>query len=632
MKFRLLLGIAIFSISLSAPGYLQAQALTGSKTIGAGGDYASLAAAITDMNTKGVSGSLTFLINSDLTETGLHEITTTTLAGANKLLIKPAAGKTPVITFGSLTSSGNGGNACLAVSGTSTNVGNITIDGSNTDGGATRDLTFAINDGTAGRYVIRLNGETDNITIKNLKIQTNAMMATASSGTRTYGIYSVASSTAAADNLTITNCQIGSSAASFYYGIYKPDGGTIPFGNSLNISNNIIYAQHKGMSVWGTDGISNINNNSVSVIGHPTGAYVQNSINGIYVESWKGTLNVFNNKIITLKAKALTQTSAKPLYGILVYYATGTGITGQTANVYNNFISDFSYTGDASTLTTNPSEIDGIAVDATDQTVNVYYNTVYINGENITTNPTAGIRVYDDAGLSANLKNNIVVNAVNNEISYAVYADPIVNGCLKSSDYNDFFVVGAKANLAYYNGVKQNTLAGWKTATGKDANSININPVATLGAAGQLTSVVDLHWVSKPAASFAGTQIALVLKDIDGDTRSTSKPYMGADEGASLTAVQKQDDICPDMFSLNQNYPNPFNPVTVISFNLKEASDVSLKVYDILGREAATLVNSNLTSGIYTVNFDASKLASGVYIYTLKAGKFIQTRTMILNK
>lgn len=629
MKFRLLLGIAIFSISLSAPGYLNAQALTGSKTIGAGGDYASLAAAITDMNTKGVSGSLTFLINSDLTETGVHEITTTTLNGTNKLVIKPAAGKTPTVSFTALTTSGNGGNAGLAVSGATTNVGFITIDGSNTDGGTTRDMTFSLNDATGGRYGIRLNGETDNVTIKNLKIIPAAFMATTSSGSRTYGIYAVASATAAADNLTITNCQIGSNTTAFYYGVYKPDGGSFPYGSTLNISGNNIFAQHKGMSIWGSDGISNINNNSVSIIGHPTGAYVQNSINGIYAESWKGTLNIFNNKAVTLKAKAVTQTSLKPLYGILVYYASGSGITGQTANVYNNFVSDFSYTGDASTLA---SEIDGIALDALDQIVNAYHNTVYLNGEAITSNPCSGIRVYDDAGMQADVKNNIIVNTVNHDSAYAIYCNPIVNGCLKTSDYNNLFVAGANANLGNYNGTKTKTLAAWKTASAKDANSININPASPFGGSGQLTSVTDLHWTSKPSASFAGTPIAAVTKDIDGDTRSTSKPYMGADEGAPLTAVQKQEDICPDMFSLNQNYPNPFNPATVISFNLKEASDVSLKVYDILGKEAATLVNGNLTSGIYTVNFDASKLASGVYIYTLKAGRFIQTRTMILNK
>ena len=632
MKFRLLLGITLLGLSLLIPTSLNAQALSGSKTVGTGGDYATLAAAVTDLNTKGVSGTLTLLINSDLNETGVHEITTTTLTGANKLIIKPSAGKTPVVSFASLTTSGNGGNACLAVSGATTNVGNITIDGSNTDGGTTRDMTFAINDGTAGRYVIRLNGETDNITIKNLKIQTTAMMATTASGSRTYGIYSVASSTAAADNLTITNCLIGSSSSSFYYGIYKPDGGTIPYGSTLTVANNVVYAQHKGMSIWGTDGISNINNNSVSIIGHPTGAYVQNSINGIYVESWKGTLNVFNNKIVTLKAKAVTQTAAKPLYGILVYYATGTGVTGQTANVYNNFISDFSYAGDATTTTTYPSEIDGIAVDATDQTVNVYHNSVYLNGENITANPTAGIRIYDDAGLSANVKNNIVVNTVNNDISYAIYVDPIVNGCLKSSDYNDLFAAGANTNLGYYNGVKQKTIAAWKTASAKDANSININPASPFGGAGQLTSITDIHWTSKPSASFAGTPIALVTKDIDGETRSTTKPYMGADEGAALTSVKKQDGVNPEKFALNQNYPNPFNPSTIITFSLNEASQVTLKVYDMLGREAATLVNDNLKEGSYSVSFNASKLASGVYVYTLKAGTFTESRTMILNK
>lgn len=88
----------------------------------------------------------------------------------------------------------------------------------------------------------------------------------------------------------------------------------------------------------------------------------------------------------------------------------------------------------------------------------------------------------------------------------------------------------------------------------------------------------------------------------------------------------------PNEFSISQNYPNPFNPATTIKFAVPTASKVVLKVYDILGTEVATLVNSNLTSGNYEVNFDASKLASGVYVYTINAGSFTATKKMMLMK
>jgi len=84
-------------------------------------------------------------------------------------------------------------------------------------------------------------------------------------------------------------------------------------------------------------------------------------------------------------------------------------------------------------------------------------------------------------------------------------------------------------------------------------------------------------------------------------------------------------------YSLNQNYPNPFNPSTVINYWLKTAEFVTLKVYDVLGREVATLVNGYQNPGTHNVNFNASTLSSGIYIYTIRAGnKLTQSKKMIL--
>jgi hypothetical protein len=85
-------------------------------------------------------------------------------------------------------------------------------------------------------------------------------------------------------------------------------------------------------------------------------------------------------------------------------------------------------------------------------------------------------------------------------------------------------------------------------------------------------------------------------------------------------------------FRLAQNYPNPFNPTTNISYVLPRAENVSLKIYDVLGREVATLVNEAKAQGAYTVPFNASNLASGVYFYKLQAGSFVQTKKMMLVK
>jgi hypothetical protein len=88
----------------------------------------------------------------------------------------------------------------------------------------------------------------------------------------------------------------------------------------------------------------------------------------------------------------------------------------------------------------------------------------------------------------------------------------------------------------------------------------------------------------------------------------------------------------PEDFGLKQNYPNPFNPVTNFEFYIAEKKFVSLKIYDLLGREIALIVNSELKAGIYKAEFNASHLPSGVYFYRLSAGNFSQTKRMVLIK
>jgi hypothetical protein len=87
-----------------------------------------------------------------------------------------------------------------------------------------------------------------------------------------------------------------------------------------------------------------------------------------------------------------------------------------------------------------------------------------------------------------------------------------------------------------------------------------------------------------------------------------------------------------DSYNLSQNYPNPFNPSTKIDYKIEEPGLVQLKVYNVLGVEVATVVNAQQNSGNYTVGFDAARLSSGVYFYSLSVNNFTQTRKMILEK
>jgi len=99
------------------------------------------------------------------------------------------------------------------------------------------------------------------------------------------------------------------------------------------------------------------------------------------------------------------------------------------------------------------------------------------------------------------------------------------------------------------------------------------------------------------------------------------------------TSVTAVDDFNqPLSFTLEQNYPNPFNPSTSIEYTIPKSGLVTLKVYDVLGREVATLVNGQNESGKHTVEFDASNLNSGVYFYKIESGNFFATKKMILVK
>ena len=152
-----------------------------------------------------------------------------------------------------------------------------------------------------------------------------------------------------------------------------------------------------------------------------------------------------------------------------------------------------------------------------------------------------------------------------------------------------------------------------------------------------VTGLIALMLQAKPTLTSA--QIKNILQStsrkdaLTGTVPNAQWGYGKVDAVAAMGAVlsvQKSDDAVPQKFSLEQNYPNPFNPSTVISYQLPVNSVVTLKVYDVLGKEVATLLNEHLVAGTYTVRFDASVLSSGVYYYTVRSGEFVSTKKMVL--
>jgi hypothetical protein len=167
---------------------------------------------------------------------------------------------------------------------------------------------------------------------------------------------------------------------------------------------------------------------------------------------------------------------------------------------------------------------------------------------------------------------------------------------------------------------------GDTTVIGRTGFNVQTNDLAfdetgaLYGVIGGATDIGKLISIDKTTA--VGTEI--------GETGYTNVQSL-AYRTSGTSSIREEDDI-PGTFSLEQNYPNPFNPNTKIEYKIAETGFVTLKVYDVVGNEIATLVNEQKPAGSYELQFDASSLTSGVYFYQLKASNFIQTKKMLLIK
>jgi hypothetical protein len=166
----------------------------------------------------------------------------------------------------------------------------------------------------------------------------------------------------------------------------------------------------------------------------------------------------------------------------------------------------------------------------------------------------------------------------------------------------------------------------WRTASEQNNAGFEVQRRSEKASEWQVLGFVRGAGTTAEAQSYtfldksASGKVQYRLKQIDFDGQFEYSNVIEVDAGL------------PKVFALEQNYPNPFNPSTVMSYQLPVASNVSLKVYDVLGREVATLVNGRQEAGRYSVSFNAASFASGVYFYRLQAGNFVQTKKMMLVK
>jgi hypothetical protein len=213
-----------------------------------------------------------------------------------------------------------------------------------------------------------------------------------------------------------------------------------------------------------------------------------------------------------------------------------------------------------------------------------------------------------------------------------------INSGLTDTHISQLVVLDTKLFAVTLTGVfiSDNSGTSWAADTSvlKNVNcfvAVNDQLIAGTDDNGAYLSVDNgVTWTSFSSGIPANTRIWSLAASRDSIFAGTSS---GIWVTGSPTEVKVEREISvPLTFTLKQNYPNPFNPSTIIKYQIPKDGLVTLKVYDVLGEEVKTLVNEYKNIGRYEVKFDASELASGMYIYQLKSGEFISSKKMMVIK
>jgi hypothetical protein len=495
------------------------------------GIYATITAAVADLNIRGVSGATTFLLDdaSYLTETLPitidinNEFMTTAV---NNVTFKPNTGVTSLISGSSTAST-----SVFKLNGPGANY--IVFDGSNS-GGTSRNLTVENTSTSTSTAVFWVSSLGDgagsmNNTFKNLIIK-----AGSNSVTSTFGIYAAGTTISTTgtgsdnDNLTIQNNEIMKSYRAVFI-----RGNATGFTNGLNITGNVIgssdsvdYVTFRGVEI--TNAVEPVisSNTIFNMI-------IATSVSVAAIDIGLGVTDalISNNYIHTIESNSTGGWSA---YGINI--SSGTGTSGVT--IVNNMIAGMRTDGDGTSTTFNPY---GIRI--TGGTGHkVYYNSVNLFGVfGVAANISAALIVTSTTVTDLDVRNNIFSNSTTGEAGTASYAVYGINGVTFGTiNNNDYYVSGANAILGFL-GADVTTLAGWQSATTQDANSVVSNPF--------FTSNLDLHvntGLTPTSLESTGAVIPGFTTDFDGDVRpgpagsvngGATAPDIGADEFDGVPSV-----------------------------------------------------------------------------------------------
>jgi len=243
----------------------------------------------------------------------------------------------------------------------------------------------------------------------------------------------------------------------------------------------------------------------------------------------------------------------------------------------------------------------------------------YVDGVNYSSNYSAWTAaIKTKTGIAANLKLSIAKGSNINEAAIKVES-------LDAQTIQDLtlhaVLVESKLNYTGTNGDPVHNYVMRKMYPNYNGETFTIKPKENL----------SFNKTIIPNSTWNKSNLALVAFIQQNSTKTILQAVMI--DYSVLTSVKQEDEV-PESFALMQNFPNPFNPETTISYSVTTPSNVSLKVYDVLGKEVAALVDEYRPAGTYNSQFSIGnyQLTSGIYFYTLKAGGFAQTKKMILAK
>ncbi|MGE5365303.1 MAG: T9SS type A sorting domain-containing protein [Bacteroidota bacterium] len=546
MSKKQLLGLVLFLVSFTSfPVYSQ---LNGTKTIDPAGsgenNYTSFSSAISALNSNGTTSGVTFLIASGTyTESTpmTINITANKPSAAATVTFKPAAGATVVLNIGGQDGTNRFG---IKIGTASATTDYIILDGSNTDGGTTRDWTIKATSTSYGLEPLDIYG--DYIVVKNCIIDVPSGLYGGSSFGITLRDASPVSTYCTIDNNKVSSNNaisigrgtandmpghvIGSNEVHFYNrGIYAYRSSFISIQNNTITGN--VYNSYPGGACYGiytaspggNTGSLVISGNTINNVGKNNGTAGAQAIRGI-AASGPGTYTICNNRIFNIY-NATSGTGNPIVYCLQLY---GGGSTSQY-DVYNNMISGI-YNDD--TDAGSGVYTYGIQYN-TSGNANIYNNTVVIDETSRDHLCAAFAATGGNAVNTVNVKNNIFCNKNSGATykSYAFYKSASLTSALVS-DYNLLYTdILTNAYVGFNGTADAATLNDWQTID-RDSHSKSA-PVT-------FTSATDLHLAGTSIGdeTLIGTPLAMITTDIDGDLRDVNYPYMGADENADQLPVE----------------------------------------------------------------------------------------------